>query len=200
MNYTIRSSLNGDVGEAYSRVLLLELADEELGEVDETGHCHQPESLGPNRVYSPLVANMTSMSSSAMSECQPPPSRSSPWVIRLTSNLLSSPDHTGVVDKTDYQPRIVWGTHISTVRPSSLEVILFKSSRFCISASTVTTLPSLCPNSLYAASHFAFTSAKLLARLASITTFDPALAKRTAVEAPIPDEAPVMRAIGISAM
>jgi hypothetical protein len=200
MNYTVRSSLKGDLEKAHSRVLFLELADEELGEVDETGHCHQSESPGPNRVYSPLVANMTSMSSSAMSSCQPLPLHSSPWVIRLTSNLLPSPDHTGVVDKTDCQPRNVWGTHISTVKPSSLEVILLRSSRFCISASTVTTLPSLCPNSLYAASHFAFTSAKLLARLASMTTFDPALAKRTAVEAPMPDEAPVIRAIGISSM
>jgi hypothetical protein len=43
MNYTIRFSVKGDLGEAYSRVLLLELADKELGEVDETGHYHKPE-------------------------------------------------------------------------------------------------------------------------------------------------------------
>ena len=83
---------------------------------------------------------------------------------------------------------------MSTVNPSSLEVIEFRSSLFCISASIVTTFPSLCPNSLYAASHLALTSDKLLARRARMTTFEPALAKRTAVEAPIPDDAPVIRA------
>jgi hypothetical protein len=47
---------------------------------------------------------------------------------------------------------------------------------------------------LYAASHLALTSDKLLALRARMTTLDPALAKRMAVEAPIPDDAPVIRA------
>jgi hypothetical protein len=83
---------------------------------------------------------------------------------------------------------------MSTVKPSSFEVMEFKSSLFCISASIVTTFPSLCPNSLYAASHLALTSDKLLALRARMTTLDPAFANRIAVEAPIPDDAPVIRA------
>ena len=73
-------------------------------------------------------------------------------------------------------------------------MIEFRSSLFCISASIVTTFPSLCPNSLNAASHLVLTSDKLLALRARMTTLDPALAKRMAVEAPIPDDAPVIRA------
>lgn len=85
---------------------------------------------------------------------------------------------------------------MSTFRPPSLPVKASMSALLVISAWIARTAPSLsCRNcSLFAARHFAFTSASWSALRAVITTFTPQEAKRMAVDAPIPADAPVISA------
>jgi len=117
---------------------------------------------------------------------------------RRTPDQLPPPHHPRIIHQSAPSARSTvprGTTHISTFSPSNLPTTPSNCSLFVISASTSTTLTSS-----FAASHFALTSARLLARRARRTRLHPALAKRRAVEAPIPAEAPVIRAGNVSGL
>lgn len=114
-----------------------------------------------------------------------------------TSSLLTSPTCSRPRTRPALFTRLGQsrqsGAHISISVSASFETTLSIALRSCMSACNVVTLPSY-PLSLSSASHDLATSAKASFLRASRTTLAPARAKRVAVAAPMPLEAPVMRA------